>query len=202
MRKEQAMIFGAGGHARVVASIIRDDYDSIIFVDMSVQDVDTISEQSFFQNVDQYRTSDIYLGVGDNRIRETLWNRLKAENFTLSNCISSFASIASDATIGEGVCICPGSVVGSQATVGDNTIINTISSLDHDSVLGAHSFVAPGVSIAGGVHIGQRVFLGIKSAVFPNIRIGDNAVVRAGSLLVKDVPKGVKVGGNPAKEIK
>lgn len=34
-----------------------------------------------------------------------------------------------------------------------------------------------------------------------NLRIGPNAIVAAGSVVVKDVPEGTIVGGNPAKVI-
>ena len=35
----------------------------------------------------------------------------------------------------------------------------------------------------------------------PNVKIGDNSVVGANSVVTKDVPSGVVVAGNPAKKI-
>lgn len=50
--------------------------------------------------------------------------------------------------------------------------------------------------------IGDNVWIGGNSTVVPGITIGDNVVVAAGSVVTKDVPVNVIVGGNPAKILK
>lgn len=52
------------------------------------------------------------------------------------------------------------------------------------------------------VTIGNNVWLGGNSVIAPGVAIGHNAVVAAGSVVVKDVPDNAVVGGNPAKIIK
>lgn len=52
------------------------------------------------------------------------------------------------------------------------------------------------------VIIEDFVWLGDSVTIIPGITIGEGAVVAAGSVVVKDVPKGAIVGGNPAKVIK
>ena len=52
------------------------------------------------------------------------------------------------------------------------------------------------------VKIGQNVWLGGNTVILPGVTIGDNVVVGAGSVVVKDIPANVVVGGNPAKFIK
>jgi acetyltransferase-like isoleucine patch superfamily enzyme len=54
----------------------------------------------------------------------------------------------------------------------------------------------------GRVVIGNNVFLGNNAIVFPNVTIGDNVIVGAGSLVIKDIPSGSVVAGQPAKKIK
>ena len=83
-----------------------------------------------------------------------------------------------------------------------NTIINTLSSVDHDCVLGALSQVTAGVTFGGGVRTGVNCFFGIKSAVVPNTTIGDKVQLMAGSLIVSDVELNVVMGGNPARLVK
>lgn len=50
--------------------------------------------------------------------------------------------------------------------------------------------------------IGDNVDFGANVTVIGNVRIGDNAVVGAGSVVVKDVPDNAIVAGNPARIIK
>ena len=52
------------------------------------------------------------------------------------------------------------------------------------------------------VTIGDNVWLGGRSVITPGVTIGNNVVVAAGAVVVKDVPDNVVVGGNPAKIIK
>lgn len=52
------------------------------------------------------------------------------------------------------------------------------------------------------IEIGNHVWIGINSTILKGVRIGDGAVVAAGSVVTKDVPAGALVGGVPAKVIK
>ncbi len=53
----------------------------------------------------------------------------------------------------------------------------------------------------GSIEICDNVFIGANSNIMYNVKIGPNAVVAAGSVVVKDVAPGTVVGGNPAKVI-
>ncbi len=52
------------------------------------------------------------------------------------------------------------------------------------------------------VIVGDNVWIGGGAIICPNITIGNNVVIAAGSVVVKDIPENVIVGGNPAKVIK
>jgi len=52
------------------------------------------------------------------------------------------------------------------------------------------------------IHIGKNVWIGSNSVICSGVTIGDDAVVAAGAVVVKDVAAGTVVGGVPAKEIK
>ena len=53
----------------------------------------------------------------------------------------------------------------------------------------------------GKIEIGNNVFLGMNAIIMPGVKIGDNSIVAAGSIVTKSVPSGYVVGGNPAKII-
>lgn len=53
----------------------------------------------------------------------------------------------------------------------------------------------------GCIEIMNNVFIGSGSIILPNVRIGENVVVAAGSVVTKDIPANSVVGGNPAKKI-
>lgn len=52
------------------------------------------------------------------------------------------------------------------------------------------------------ISIGNNVWIGANSLVVAGVTIHDGAIVAAGSVVTKDVPENVIVGGSPAKIIK
>jgi chloramphenicol O-acetyltransferase type B len=55
---------------------------------------------------------------------------------------------------------------------------------------------------AGPTEIGNDVWIGRRAIIMPGIRIGDGAVVGAGSIVTKDVASYAIVAGNPARFIR
>ena len=51
------------------------------------------------------------------------------------------------------------------------------------------------------IEIGNNIFIGMSSIILPGVKIGDNSIIAAGSVVTKSVPSGSIVGGNPAKVI-
>ena len=54
----------------------------------------------------------------------------------------------------------------------------------------------------GDIEIGEDVWIGSNAVVLSGVKIGRGAVIAAGGIVTKDVPKYAVVGGNPAKLIK
>lgn len=49
------------------------------------------------------------------------------------------------------------------------------------------------------VKIGHNVWIGGGAIILPGVTVGDDAIVGAGSVVTRDVPKGATVLGNPAR---
>jgi len=185
----KAIIIGGGGHARVIASMVRGEVELVTTT--------PASEDEVLQRC-AARQIEIYVGIGRNRDRQRIADKLRSLGARLPPCVAAAAFVAGDAEIGDATVLCPGSVVGAKAMVGFACIVNTLSSIDHDCRLGDYTQVTAGVTLGGGVQIGRDGFLGIKSAVIPGLTLGDGVVVMAGSVVTKDVPSSVMVGGSPA----
>lgn len=50
--------------------------------------------------------------------------------------------------------------------------------------------------------IGDYYFIGVRSIIMPGVKIGNEVIVGAGSVVTKDVPNNCIIAGNPAKVIK
>lgn len=51
------------------------------------------------------------------------------------------------------------------------------------------------------IHIGNNVFVGMRSIILPGTTIGDNVIIGAGSIVHGNIPSGTVWAGNPAKKI-
>lgn len=107
-------------------------------------------------------------------------------------------------TIGNDVYINFGCVIldCGQVTIGDNTLIGpNVGIYNANHVLDAEERVAGGL-IPGQVHIGNRVWIGGNTIVLPNVTIGDDTVIGAGSIVTRDIPSGVVAVGNPCRVLR
>jgi acetyltransferase-like isoleucine patch superfamily enzyme len=53
--------------------------------------------------------------------------------------------------------------------------------------------------MGGTVYIGEKTWVCVGSSIANNIRIGNNSIIGAGSVIIKDVPNKVLAAGVPAR---
>ena len=87
--------------------------------------------------------------------------------------------------------------IGRRAVLAEDTVVYTqVHDYDHSDVLPfGWGFTYPETSI------GDYAWIGIKCIVLPGARIGEGAIVQAGSVVMGVVPPCAIVAGNPAKVI-
>lgn len=86
---------------------------------------------------------------------------------------------------------------GQCLVVHDATVLGRDCWLRHCTTLGVK--IARDGTLSGAPTLGDRVSVGAHSVILGPIHIGDDAVIGSGSVVVKDVPAGVVVAGNPAQ---
>ena len=115
---------------------------------------------------------------------------------------------------------------GSNIAIGSNTFVNVnCMFLDNNKIrVGKNGLIGPYVQIYTASHplkaseriienagtsryltltkpvvIGDNVWIGGNSVIFPGVTIGDNVTIGAGSIVTKDIPDNVFAYGNPCK---
>ncbi|PTX59643.1 acetyltransferase-like isoleucine patch superfamily enzyme [Melghirimyces profundicolus] len=79
--------------------------------------------------------------------------------------------------------------------------IGANSILGYNTTILTHEYLVEEYRL-GDVEIGNSVMVGANTTILPGVRIGDGAVIGAGSLVNRDIPAGVLAAGNPVRIIR
>jgi UDP-perosamine 4-acetyltransferase len=204
---EKLIILGAGGHARSVMDILlqNNDYEVVGCIDPLSGDVlgkPVIGNDNDLVSFFSRGIKNIFVAIGDNRLRDRLFHKIGAIGFQPINVISRYAMISPRANLGKGICVMAGAVNNENTIIEDNSIINTHCSIDHDCFIGQSTHIAPCVALSGTVRIGNGVQVGTGASVIDGITIGDWAFIGGGAAVVSDIPEGVLAYGVPARIIR
>ena len=137
-----------------------------------------------------------------NELREKKISMLVSLGIPLAVIIHPTAVISPLSRIAKGCTIHPYAVINAYASIGTGCIINTQADIEHDCVVEDFVNVCPKVSMAGHTVVGRKTFLGIGCTIIDGIRIGTEATVGAGAVVIRDVPDHAAVAGVPAKNIR
>lgn len=202
------VIFGAGGHSKVVADIAElNSYTIVGFVDPFIGKAEFIGKPVFKEirdiPVGEYLA---VVALGDNSQRSRVVQEINEHHgdvmLTFVNLIHPRAVIASSAVIGKGTVVMAGAVINSYCQIGEHVIVNTGSIVDHDCVMKDFSSVAPGAVLGGNVRILGHSVVSIGAVCRHNIEIAAHSVVGANSYVNKNVPENSVVYGVPAKVVR
>lgn len=208
--KEQLVVFGAGGHAKVVIDIIEQqgNYEIVGLLDDDAKHqgkrffgYPVLGTRAALPALLSAQLRHAIVTIGDNAVRAAVAALMQQQGWRFDEAVHPRASISRGVEIGPGSVVMAGCVVNADTYVGRHVIINTGATVDHDCRVEDAVHIAPGCHLCGGVSVGPGSFLGAGCILTPGVKIGAEAIVGAGSTVIRDVADGAKVSGSPAKPL-
>ena len=205
------IIVGAGGHAKVLADALLTTGATLKgFTDadpsrwpQQLLDLPVLGNDDFLLKTFSPQSVMLVNGIGSvasTRKRREVFDNFKQRGYNFATVQHPHSMVSRHARLGEGVQVLAGAVIQVSSVIGDNCIINSNASVDHDCEIGAHVHIAPGVTLSGGVKIGSGSHIGTGAIVIQGIRIGAACVIGAGAVVTRDVQDGVTAIGIPARD--
>lgn len=194
------LLYGAGGHAKVV-------FDALVSRKVKVLGIFDDQKSGLLMNTPilgiydfkKFSDSPIIISIGDNYSRYKVSKLIKHE---LAVVIHPSALLARDVCPGPGSIVLHNATIQTGVQIGWHCVVNSGSIIEHDCIVGNFAHVAPGAVLCGNVYIGEGALIGAGSVILPGIKIGAWAIVGAGSVVTSDVEDYNVVVGCPARIIK
>lgn len=111
------------------------------------------------------------------------------------------AVIGTNAQIGKGCVVGAFANLSNDTAIGDFVTMSIRAGIGHDSTIGNYTHIGGNCCISGFVTIGDNVTMHPGCVMVPHRRIGNNAIIGTGSVVLSNVKEGTTVFGNPAKKI-
>lgn len=193
---KEIIIYGGGGHAKVVSECVLDQNYKII----GFMDDDPAAKLFNFRHLgnyqaDQFTVHSMVIAIGSNRTRKKI---SKIIHSSYSTIVHSSSLVSPSAQLGDGSVLLHRSIVQAESRLGKHVILNTAAQVDHDCVLEDFVHIGPGAVLCGAVTIGEGTLVGAGAVILPGVSIGDWSIIGAGAVVTRNVPERSQAMGVPA----
>jgi sugar O-acyltransferase (sialic acid O-acetyltransferase NeuD family) len=197
----EVVVFGTGDFARIAAVYLREDseHDVVAFaVDDQYRDVDELLGLPVVpaEGLAESHPPDRYaalVAVGFsrvNRARAAVYDRMKGLGYELITYVHSSVRRFPETELGDNCFVFEENVLQPFVRIGNDVVLWSGNHIGHDSRIGDHTFIASHVVVSGNCTIGARCFIGVNATFRDGLTVGDDVVVGAGALLLRDAEAG------------
>ncbi|PVW15751.1 acetyltransferase [Marixanthomonas spongiae] len=205
---KECVIYGAGTYGEVYASYLKEMYNILGFIDdNSLLIGKTVNKFPVLGN-SKYLFSKlkrdvvVFVPIGNNQLRVSLFEKLNQEGFTTPNFIHPKTLIDSSVSLGKGVYILPSTNVMPFTKIADYSMISMGVNIAHHVYIEKGCFFSQGTNIGASINIKEKAYFGIGATVMTGVTsIGENALIGAGSVVINNIPANCTAVGVPAKPL-
>lgn len=143
------------------------------------------------------------VAIGNNAVRLKIMTNINNIGGNTPTLIHPTAAISPSAEIGKGVYIQANACIWTKVKIDNFCIISPNVVVAHHSNIGKACLISTLSAVGASINIEDKVFLGMGCTLVTGMhRVGENSIIGAGAVVLKDVDKNSVCVGVPAKKIR
>ena len=208
----KSIIIGAGTYGEVYLAYLQEAGVNIVgfldddpkFTSQSVRGVPVLGPISKLETLrTTHGIEAVYCPLGNNKLRVKFLTKAKELGYKIPNYIHPSVIISPNVSIGEGVYILLGTTIMPHTIIKDYVMISMGVHLAHHCVLDEGVFLSTGCNFGASIHARKYAYCGISSTIMTGIHeLGEDCLIGAGAVVIRDVPERAVMAGVPAKVLK
>ena len=209
----KSVIIGAGTYGEVYLAYLQEAGIEIVgFLDdspkyegKSVKEYPVLGKVEDLEHIGELQGIEaVYCPLGNNKLRVAILERSRMLGFKTPNYIHPSVKIAPNVKIAdEGVYILQGSELMPYVTLEKDVMISAGANIVHHSYLSQGTFVSNGVNFGANVHSEKYAYCGMGCTIMTGVHtLGEDCLIGAGAVVIRDVEPKAVMAGVPAKVIK
>lgn len=208
----RSVIIGAGTYGEVYLAYLQEaGVDVVGFLDddpkyegQSVRGIPVIGGVSRLNDLKETENIEaVYCPLGNNKLRVQFLKMARELGYEIPNYIHPSVIISPHVTIGKGVYILLGATIMPHTDIMDYVMISMGVHIAHHNVLEEGVFLSTGCNFGASIHANKYAYCGIGSTIMTGMHeLGEDCLIGAGAVVIKDVPAKAVMAGVPARILK
>lgn len=208
----KSVIVGAGTYGEVYLAYLQESGIEVVgFLDDNanlhgtlIKEVPVLGGIDLLDKIkDMYQIEAVYCPIGNNQLRTHVLTMARNYGLQTPNFIHHSVNLASNVQIGCGVYVLPNTTIMPFVKIEDDVMISIGSNIAHHSVLRQGVFISNGVNLGASLIVEKYAYIGMGATIMTGVKLlGENCLIGAGAVVIKDVNKNAVMAGVPAKLLK
>lgn len=208
----KSVIIGAGTYGEVYLAYLQEAGVNVVgfldddskYTNQNVRNIPVIGPITKLETLKETDGVEaVYCPLGNNMLRVKFLSMARRLGYKTPNYIHPSVIISPNVSIGEGVYVLLGTTIMPHTIIKDFVMISMGVHLAHHSVLDEGVFLSTGCNFGASIHAFRYAYCGISSTIMTGIHeLGEDCLIGAGAVVIRDVPDRAVVAGVPAKVLK
>ena len=205
----RSVIIGAGTYGEVYLAYLQEAGVNVVgfldddpkFVGQSVGGIPVLGGVSRLIDLKETENVEaVYCPLGNNKLRVKFLTMSTKLGYETPNYVHPSVVVSPHVKMGKGVYILLGTTIMPYADIKDYVMISMGVHLAHHTILEEGVFLSTGCNFGASIHAHKYAYCGISSTIMTGMHeLGEDCLIGAGAVVIKDVPDRAVMAGVPAK---